>query len=77
MAVKVTYTRNVEVFGPTCSVCRKQHSVKVVERDLQKYESGKGNIQQCFPYLNPDEREILISGVNGECWDKLFGSGEE
>jgi len=29
-------------------------------------------IQQCFPDLSPDDRELLISGICGSCFDSLF-----
>jgi hypothetical protein len=75
MAVSTAVT--IEVEGPTCYVCKGTHSVVVKEKDLKKYRSGKGLIQECFPYLPKDEREILLSGIGSECWTTAFGSDEE
>ena len=35
------------------------------------------NIQIAFPDLTADQREILISGICPECWDKIFPPEED
>ena len=32
-------------------------------------------IQRAFPYLTPDEREFLMTGITKEEWDKAFAKG--
>jgi hypothetical protein len=47
--------------------------------DLAKYNAG-GLVQNCFPYLNAEEREFIISGCTKEDWESIFGPdgmGEE
>lgn len=29
-------------------------------------------IQECFPKMSADVRELLISGICGKCFDKIF-----
>jgi hypothetical protein len=36
-----------------------------------------GTVQSIFKDLGADERELLISGTCGECWDKLFPKEDE
>ena len=43
--------------------------------DYTSWENG-ALIQTAMPYLSADEREVLISGMCGPCFDNLFG-GEE
>jgi len=38
---------------------------------LIKWKNGE-LIQNVMPYLNEDERELLISGTCGKCFDKIF-----
>ena len=57
-----------------CCVCDKVHELKVVEEDAMEYFSpNRRFIQDLFPYLTPSERELLVSNMCGECWDKMFG----
>lgn len=59
-----------------CRKCGKQVNVEVNQEDLQAYESGEKRVQDAFPYLSPDERELFISGICGECFDKMFPEEE-
>lgn len=43
--------------------------------DANEWLNG-GLIQQCFPYLNADDREILMTGIDSQDWDAMFGEGE-
>lgn len=58
-----------------CPFCDHAHEVKVNEVDFFDWLGGT-IAQDAFPYLSADEREMLISGICGDCWDKMFG-GEE
>lgn len=44
-----------------------------------KLNPGKGtkHIQDCFPQLNADQREFLISGCTPEEWAEAFGDDDE
>lgn len=54
-----------------CPKCGKLQTVKVEQSQYYDYMAGK-NIQRAFPDLSADEREILMSGICPECWDKIF-----
>ena len=43
----------------------------VSNHDLKRWEDGE-LIQDAMPYLSAGERELLISGVCGKCFDKMF-----
>lgn len=58
-----------------CPFCGHAHEVEVNEADYWDWQDG-ALAQDAFPYLSADERELLISGIDSECWDKMFG-GEE
>ena len=57
----------------TCRKCNDQVEMKVNIDDVTAWENGK-LIQDAMPYLTPDEREVLISGTCGPCFDKMFGA---
>ena len=55
-----------------CVMCGKDHSVTVDFEDFQNWENGK-LAQDAFPYLDPTEREQIISGLCPSCQKKIFG----
>ena len=59
-----------------CPFCGKGQEVEVNEQDYWDWEDGT-LAQDAFPYLDPEEREVLISGICPTCWDSMFGGGEE
>lgn len=64
----------------TCKSCKKEQNILVADEAAyarwkeSRTKGEAGNyIQNAFPELTPDEREILISGICGTCFDNLFG----
>ena len=55
-----------------CIKCAEPQHITVGQADLDTWQSGT-NIQNAMPYLSADDREILISGICGECFDKIYG----
>jgi len=39
--------------------------------DANEWVNG-GLIQNCFPYLSADDREILMTGIDSKTWDEMF-----
>ena len=54
-----------------CNECGETFEVKVKENDWKIYESGEGYIQDTFPYLTPEERELIKTKICGKCFDML------
>lgn len=44
--------------------------------DAQRWVNGE-LIQNAFPYLNADQREILKTGIDSESWDEMFAGSED
>lgn len=59
------------VLHTTCRICRKKDVLRVDTENYLNWRAG-GSIQACLPELTPDDREILISGICGKCFDKMF-----
>lgn len=59
-----------------CPFCGKAHEIEVNEIDYLDWQDGE-LVQNAFPYLSADEREMLISGICPTCWDKMFGDGSQ
>jgi len=59
--------------GRNCPFCGKYHEVEVSEADYWSWLIHEKSVQTAFPYLNANDREILVSGICSECWDNMFG----
>lgn len=55
-----------------CPFCGKVNVIVVDEYDYLAWENG-ALAQDVFSYLSADEREMLISGICPQCWEKTFG----
>lgn len=58
-----------------CPMCGRNNVVTVTKKGYGLWRSGC-NIQDAFPNLTPDERELLQTGICPACWDRLFGEEE-
>lgn len=62
----------------TCPICGKITPVQIRRvADYKDYMLNGKHAQDAFPYLSAEEREMLISGVCGACWNNLFADEEE
>lgn len=59
-----------------CPFCGRANGVEVNEKDYLDWQDG-ALAQDAFPYLNANEREMLISGICPTCWFNTFGSEDE
>jgi len=60
-----------------CPICGQKNIVFVELEDYYKWTSGAGLVQEIFPYLFADERELLVSGICGSCWDTYINVPEK
>lgn len=70
-----TEPTHVYVFSGPCISCKKKISVEVPASGIYAYRQG-ALIQRAFPQMSKDDREFLMSGLCGECWDKMWKSSE-
>lgn len=59
-----------------CRICQDVHYVDVPVAGFIAWQNGD-LIQDSLPELSADQRELLISGTCGTCWDEMFGSSDE
>jgi hypothetical protein len=62
---------NKEKFIFHCTTCCKEYTLHISMNDYDEWTRGK-HAQNAFPYLTADERELLISGTCGPCFDSMF-----
>lgn len=59
-----------------CMFCGKEHLIEMPREAFDRWRGGE-HIQDVFPAMSADEREILISGTCPECWDLHMGGDDE
>lgn len=59
----------------TCFHCGKTGTVEIYSRELFELRQG-AFIQDAVKSLQVEEREQLISGTHGKCWEDMFGEDE-
>lgn len=52
-------------------------TVVVNHEDFVDFCDNTKPVQECFPYLTKDEREVLLTGFSQTQWDEFFGDVEE
>ena len=51
-----------------CNCCGNIVPIKVEEKDWKLFNTpNRPHVQDCFPYLTADEREMFISGICAVC----------
>lgn len=63
---------NTSILEVECIICKTKHTIMVKTADYKKWSKGQAKIQEAMPYLTADERELLMSGICGRCFDKVF-----
>lgn len=54
-----------------CGGCGECKILSAPAANWNAYWSG-ALVQNAFPDMSPDDRELLISGICGPCYDSLF-----
>ena len=61
-----------------CDFCGKKVELKLTVESVNEFFSpNRRNIQDVFPYLSAEERELLLSHTCNECWEKMFSFEDE
>jgi len=72
--VKINTKQFDHVMTIRCIKCASDHVIFVKTKDYVSWLSGSGFIQDIMPYLSASDRELLISNICGDCFDKMIDS---
>lgn len=56
----------------TCETCGVTYPLFLVPEDLFSWYNREGFIQDLMPYLTDGERELIMTGTCGSCFDLMF-----
>lgn len=62
--------------GVHCPNCSQVIELPITEEELLSWD-GRKHIQEQFPQLTPELREMLISGICPKCWNEIFPPEED
>jgi len=60
-----------------CPQCGKISTLEMTKEQYEQYKSGDNYIQNIFPNWSPAIREMLITGICPDCWDKMFNFNKD
>jgi hypothetical protein len=58
-----------------CPMCGKASTLKLPVKRIQAWVDGE-LIQNAFPYLTADERELMITGIDADCYARIAAYGD-
>jgi hypothetical protein len=61
----------------SCYHCGTENIIKIDEEDYKLWKVDQTYVQNVFPNLSFEEREVLISGTHPQCWTEIFGNEQE
>lgn len=60
-----------------CILCSQRHEINVKAEGYEEWKRGAVRIQEVLPETPADERELLISGICGKCFDETFADEDD
>ncbi len=63
-------------FSGECLFDNHPFSITTKLSDANRWINGE-SIQNCFPNLSADDREILLSGISPNHWNEMFGGSDD
>jgi hypothetical protein len=69
-------SETIAVKTKTCTVCGEYEVWSLDRAAVERWKEGE-YIQNAFPEMSMEDREILITGTHPACWDKLFPKEDE
>lgn len=55
-----------------CICCQSQHIIKAPQEGYNAWAKRDKKIQDAMPMLSEDDRELLISGLCGDCFEEVM-----
>ncbi len=73
----------METVEAKCGMCGAKRAVTIDDTAWNKFQLREGLVQNLFPDLSLQEREVVMGARNGfgyfcgPCWDKMFLEDDE
>ena len=63
--------KTINVETKPCPLCKKVSHVRLWEDSVIKWQGGE-LIQNVWPNMSAEDRELLITGTHSICWNEMF-----
>lgn len=60
-----------------CPVCHIPHTLTVNEYAYERWADALVSVQEAFPEKTPAELELLLTGIDGICWNRMPAEDDE
>jgi hypothetical protein len=65
------------ITNKTCVSCGRNVSIELTQKEFEALQQpNRGKIQDILPNHTPEEREMFVSGICIDCWNKMFGEDQ-
>lgn len=61
---------------PRCQMCHQSSVLDLDEVAVLAWQGGL-HIQNAFPHLSADSRELILTGTHPSCWDEMMGDSDD
>lgn len=68
---QATFIADRVIVTKTCQWCSQPATIEVGRAAFEKWVEGE-KVQNVWPSLGADQREMLISGTHPECWELMW-----
>lgn len=68
-----------EIFGfkRKCHYCGEESQFGLNKEDYKRLFIDQEHVQDVFPLMPKEDRELMISGTHPKCWDEMFQDLDE
>ena len=73
MPAHIYYDDEAQVIHAYCEECNGLIKLPCTPEQLDRYKNGNEAVQSIFPDLSIQDREVLVSGMCGYCYDGTTG----
>jgi hypothetical protein len=70
-------SENVYGFTRTCMHCDEETEFCLSKDEYQRLIINNEYVQDVFPLLSKEDREVMISGTHPKCWNEMFAELDE
>lgn len=70
-------TENIYGFKRNCFHCGEESQFGLNYEDYKRLFLNQEHIQNVFPLMPKEDRELMISGTHAKCWEEMFSSIED
>ena len=60
------------LFSKECCHCGEESWFRITEKEYEAWITNDGYIQDVFPHMSNEDREVMISGTHPDCWNAMF-----